>query len=214
MMRDRLLSKRIMLQFVQNGQFSAVTREEAYHVALLKDKGFVEATVECDAAGTPIKATIGRLTSSGHDAIETDLSSADEAQDSIITPQDYYKLLVENKHGNEVARDRMLATIATGGIALLFAIASYLKTNNMLLPLFPWLITLTAWTLVLVGLMFSSHLGGRAIDGIIEKLSAPNADVMHKRVAVEYFLGVINVLNCVGALIGVGTFAWFLLIIV
>ena len=43
MKRDDMMCKRIMLQLVQNGHFVSETLEEAYHAALLKDNGYVDA---------------------------------------------------------------------------------------------------------------------------------------------------------------------------
>jgi len=209
--RDVLLSNRILLQFAQNGQFSSVTQEEAYHVALLNDQGLVEAKVECDASGRPIRATIGRLTAKGHDTLERALNTDNDVQPSEKNQQWYYQILVENKHTNEIARDKMVVTIATGGIGLLFGIASYLLTNHIPLPILPWIMTLLTWTLVLVVVMLSSHLGGKCIDEVINKLGDPTADVMHKRLPKEKLQDFLNILNCSFAIVGIGTFTWFLL---
>ena len=214
MKRDIMICKRIMLQLVQNGHFVSETPEEAYHAALLKDRGYVDAKVESDSFGKPIKVTIGRLTAIGHDAFEGEFTTSVGVQCAGITSEEYYKILVANKHDNETARDKLLATISTGGIGLLFAIVSYLKTSKIDVPLWPWLSTLSLWALVLVGLLISDHIGGKAIDKSIEKLYDEKSDVMHSHTMIDRVAHVLNNFNCIAVVAGIGTFTWFILTIV
>ena len=213
MTRDIMVCKRIMLQLAQNGHFVSETLEEAYHVALLVDRGYVEAKIETNDKGTPIKAVVGRMTAIGHDALEGEFSAGNVEQSSGVTPDEYYKILVENKHNNEMARDKMLATIATGGIGLLFGIISYLKTNSIGFKLMPWLITLSLWTLVLIGLLLSDHWGGKSIDKCIEHLYDASDDVMHKYTTFDSIIKWLNGFNCVAIILGVASFVWFLITI-
>ena len=213
MKRDRMLCKRIMLQLAQNGHFVSETPEEAYHAVLLKDNGYVDARIETDAWGTPTKVTIGRMTALGHDALEKEFAPASVSQGTGITTEEYYKILVANKHDNESARDKMLTTISTGGIALLFGIVSYLKTNGIAIPLFPLLTTLSLWALVLVGLLISDHLGGKAIDKSIQELYDEKADVMHKHTIIDTIASILNNFNCFAVIAGIVTFTWFIIAI-
>ena len=213
MTRDIMVCKRIMLQLAQNGHFVSETLGEAYHVALLVDRGYVDAKIETDDKGTPIKAVVGRMTAIGHDALEGEFSAGNVEQSSGVTPDEYYKILVENKHNNEMARDKMLATIATGGIGLLFGIISYLKTNSIGFKLMPWLITLSLWTLVLIGLLLSDHWGGKSIDKCIEHLYDASDDVMHKYTTFDSIIKWLNGFNCVAIILGVASFVWFLITI-
>lgn len=211
---DDMMCKRIMLQLVQNGHFVSETLEEAYHAALLKDNGYVDAKIETDNLGTPTKVTIGRMTANGHDALEREFSPVSVTQSAGISPDEYYKILVANKHDNETSRDKMLATISTGGIGLLFAIVSYLKTNKIDVPLLPWLITLSLWASVLIGLLISDHIGGKAIDKSIEKLYDEKSDVMHNHMMIDRVTHFLNSFNCIAVMAGVGTFTWFIIKIV
>lgn len=215
MKRDLMMCKRIMLQLSQNGHFISETKEEAYHVALLVDRGYVDAKIEYDPLGTPLKATIGRMTAVGHDALEGEFAATSRGeQDAIVSPKEYYNILVANKHNNETTRDKMLATIATGGMALLFGIASYLKSNGMVVPLVSWLFTLSLWALVLIGLLFSCHIEGKNAESAIEKLNDPNADVMHRQLPLDRIGHWLNVIDCIAAVLGIGTFTWFIIQVV
>lgn len=213
MTRDLMICKRIMLQLAQNGHFVSETLEEAYHVALLVDRGYVDAKIETNDKGIPVKAVVGRLTAIGHDALEGEFSESKVEQPSGMSPEEYYKILVENKHNNETARDKMLATIATGGIGLLFGIVSYLKTNGIVFKPMPWLVTLGLWTWVLMGLLISDHLGGKSIDKCIEHLYDSNADVMHKPTLFDSIAEWLNGFNCIAVILGVASFVWFLMTI-
>ncbi len=207
---DMMISKRIMMQIIQTGHFISETPEEAYHVALLADKLYVVAKIEMDEFGTPIKATVGRLTAAGHAVYETEFASQTTSPSTPNFCETYYKILVDNKHSNETARDKMLATIATGGIGLLFAIASYLKTNGKAFPLSLWFLTLALWACVLIGLLLSDHLGGKAIDAAISQLANQAADVMHHYTAWDKVSKWINRVNCIFAIVGIFVFALFL----
>lgn len=210
MKRNSMLCKRIMLQLEQNGHFVSETAEEAYHVALLEDRGYVRAKIDTDDYGIPVKATVGRMTAIGHDALAVEFSSPSVSSNSPDSFEKYYKSLVDTKHANEAARDKLLTTIATGGIGLLFAIASYLKTNVKEFQLTPWVITLVLWGLVLVGLLISDHGGNIAMDKIIAKLPDHKTDVRHHFTPWDRFLHLLNGANCIVAILGIGTFAWFL----
>lgn len=210
MKRNSMLCKRIMLQLEQNGHFVSETPEEAYHVALLADRGYVSAKIDTDGYGTPTKATVGRMTAIGHDALAVEFSSPPVSSNSTDFFEKYYESLVNTKHANETARDKLLTTIATGGIGLLFGIASYLKTNIKEFQLTPWITTLVLWGLVLVGLLISDHGGNIAMDKIIEKLPDYKTDVRHHFTAWDHFLHWLNGVNCIVAILGIGSFAWFL----
>lgn len=214
MKRDIMVCKRIMLQLAQNGNFVSETPEEAYHVALLMDNGYVDAKIKTDEHGTPVKATIGRMTASGHDALEKELAPQSVVTNTGIALEEYYKILVANKHENETARDKLLATVSTGGIGLLFGIVSYLKSNGSDVPLIPWIVTLSLWALVLIGLLFSDHLGGKAIDESIKHLYDDNAAVMHQHTILDRATYFLNGFNCVAVVAGIVTFAWFIIQIV
>jgi hypothetical protein len=214
MKRDIMVCKRILLQIIQTGHFVSETPEDAYHVALLADRQYVEAKIERDDFGTPIKATVGRLTAAGHDAYESEFAIPAPPPSTSSFIETYYKILVNNKHGNDLARDKMLATIATGGIGLLFGIASYLKTNEKDFQLIPWFFTLTLWGLVLIGLMISAHLQAKAIDKAISQLGNTSTGVMHHYTLWDIIPIWLNHLNCASAILGIATFAWFLRTIV
>ena len=107
----------------------------------------------------------------------------------------------------------MLATIATGGIGLLFGIVSYLKTNGIVFKPMPWLVTLGLWTWVLIGLLISDHLGGKSINKCIEHLYDASADVMHKPTIFDSIAEWLNGLNCIAIILGVASFVWFLMTI-
>lgn len=214
MKRDVVICKRIMLQLAQNGHFVSETPEEAYHVALLVDKGYVTATIDTDACGTPVKATIGRITAMGHDVLEGEFSDEPIVSEPVISKEKYYGILADLKQKNEFARDKILLTIATGGIGLLFGIASYLKTNSKDFQLLPLFITLALWALVLMGLLLADHLGGKAMDKAIAHLTDDSTDIMQNNTPWDQVPRVCNVLNCIAAILGIGAFAWFLLTIV
>ena len=214
MNRDLMICKRIMLQLAQNGHVVSETPEEAYHVALLVDRGYVTATIDKDACGTPVKATVGRMTAIGHDALEAEFSSAPVSSQPIIAPEKYYEMLTKLKSQNEAARDKMLAMIASCGIGLLFGIASYLQTNAKTFPRLPWLTTLILWGLVLIGLLISDHVGSKAMNEAIKQLAGNKTDVMQKHTEMDIISQVCNIVNCVAAILGIGAFAWFVWTIV
>lgn len=214
MIRDLMICKRIMLQIAQNGHFVSSTLEEAYHVALLVDRGYVTATIETDDCGTPVKATVGRMTAIGHDALDREYSDGSIAPSPIISKEKYYGILTDLKQKNEFARDKILSTIATGGIGILFGIASYLKTNSKVFQLLPWIITLVLWAWVLIGLLIADHAGGKAMDKAIAQLAEDNSDIMQSNTLWDRVSSIFNFLNCLAAIVGIGAFAWFLLTIV
>ena len=213
--RDMLLCKRIIMQYIQSGQFSTNDAKEAYHVALLCDRGYVVASVKTDAAGHPISATIGRMTAIGHDCYEKELEcEPDESAgcvDWIIPREEYYNSLVVTKRENEQSRDKMLATIATGGIALCFGIASYFYSEHITIKYPLWLAAISLWTLTLIGRLISDHIGSRAIDKCIERLNEPECDVACMPSAWDKIAFGLNIVNCIMAVLGIATFAWFVL---
>ena len=210
MNRDLMICKRILLQFVQSGKFATDDPVEAYHVALLMDRNYIEARLTKNEAGTPISAVIGRLTACGHDVFEAEFSNAVN-QGSESASQDYYKILVENKAENDRGRDKVLLSVSTGGIALLFAIASFFRNAQVPFKTLPWMLTVGLWGTVLVGLLLSYHVAAKAIDKSIAEMNDSKCDVMHKQSWLDRISEYLNIYDCMAVVAGIVTFAWFIL---
>ena len=210
MNRDLMICRRILLQFVQTGNFSTNDPTEAYHVALMVDRNYVEAKVSTNDAGTPIAAQIGRLTACGHDAVEAELATA-MSQPQSSNQSDYYNILVRNQAENDQGRDKILLSVATGGIALLFAIASFYRSHEITLETVPWVITVSLWGTVLVGLLVSYHVGSTAARNAISSLNDPESDVRHQKTIYDLTTEKLNTYNCIAVIAGIVTFSWFIL---
>ena len=212
-MRDLMICKRILLQVVQSGGFQTNDRTEACHVALMLDRGYVEAVVEKDDNGCPVGAKIGRITAEGYDAYDREFDSmTEDKRDPDITQREYYNVLTQIKRENEIARDKMLSLIASSGIGLGFAVVAYLHGHQVEVNMVAWLIPLALWAATLVGLLVSDHLGSRAIDACIEKMNDASSDVCVKPIAMDTTLRKLNVVNCVTAIAGIIAFTVFMFI--
>jgi len=212
MTRDIMICKRILMQVVQSGRFRTDDRAEAYHVALLRDRGYIEACVRCDEEGIPVSATVGRITAIGHDCYEKEF--ADESREHLglnVSMEDYYNNLITTKRENEQARDKVLATIATGGIALCFSIVSYFHGHKILIHYGPCIASLVFWALTLIGLFISDHVGSRAIDVCIEHLNDVGCNITSRFTFFDRLALMLNLVNCLCAVLGIMAFAWFLL---
>lgn len=211
MTRDMLLCKRILMQFVQSGQFSTDDSTEACHVALLKDRGYVEAQIVSDDCGRPKGATIGRMTATGYDHYEREFSNEEDGDCEIVSKGNYYNNLITIKRENELSRDKLIATIATGGIALCFGVASYFHGHNLRIHYAQWIATIIILAVVLIGRLISDHIGGMAIDKCVEQLGNPESDVAFKPTCWDSVAYWLNIANCVLVIAGIIAFAWFLL---
>lgn len=209
MTRDLSICKRILLEFVQNDKYHTEEKRDAYHVALMIDRGYVEGRVERDESGFPANATIGRMTAVGHDAYEREFLDPDKSSWE-VSKSDYYNSLVVTKRENELARDKMLSTIATGGIALGFGVVSYLLGQNVKVEYVPWIIAVTFWGLTLVGLLASDHVGGGAIDDYIDRMNSPDSEEPNRKTWRERVAPWLNLSNCISAIAGVAAFTWFI----
>ena len=200
------------MQVVQSGRFRTDDHAEAYHVALLRDRGYVEACVKCDEEGVPVGATVGRITAVGHDCYEKEFT--DESGDGLgwgESMKSYYNNLIITKRENDRARDKMLATIATGGIALCFSIVSYFHGHKILIHYVPCIASLVFWALTLIGLLISDYVGSRAIDKCIEHLNDVGCNITNRYTFLDRLALQLNLVNCLCAVLGIMAFAWFLL---
>lgn len=208
-----MICKRILLQFVQTGRFSTNDPVEAYHVALMVDRNYVEAEIEKDGSGKPTSAVIGRLTACGHDAYDAEFLSQKETSVGGFRQDAYYNVLATIKSENDKGRDKVLLTISTGGIALLFAIVSFFRRAQIPFETVPWIITISLLAFVLIGLLVSYHLGSNAIDCCIAKINDSEQGLCYKykKGFLDKVSQWLNVANCVFVIMGIGTFAWFVL---
>ena len=213
MTRDLMICKRILLQVVQSGGFQTNDRTEACHVALMLDRGYVEASIKKDCNGCPVEATIGRITAQGYDAYDREFDSVlEKKSDADVSPREYYNMLTEIKRENEKARDKMVAFIASSGIGLGFAVASYLHGHQVEVNRIAWLIPLALWASTLVGLLVSDHLGSNAIDECIEKMNNGTNDVCTEPTSSDKRLQSLNIANCMMAVAGIIAFIVFMFI--
>lgn len=201
--------RRILLQFEQTSCFTTSDACDAYHVALLRDRGFVEAKI-VPQDGFPREAVIFRLTDEGHKALQTDLEffkGVLETQDSQEqTPSDrehLKKLRIEC----EKFRDDTLRIVSTGGIGLAFSVAGFLITNGGV-EFSTWsvgwlILAIVSWSAVIVLLLWSTIASQKSIDLFLDgSEGAKKADSV---------TGWLNVLNIILVCVGIAAFAGFLL---
>ena len=201
--------RRILLQFEQTSCFATSDACDAYHVALLRDRGFVEAKI-VPQDGFPREAVIFRLTDEGHKALQTDLeffSGVLETQDSQEQTSSDREHLKKLRIECEKFRDDTLRIVSTGGIGLAFSVAGFLITNGGV-EFSTWsvgwlILAIVSWSAVIVLLLWSTISSQKSIDLFLDgSEGAKKADSV---------TGWLNVLNIILVCVGIAAFAGFLL---
>lgn len=200
---------RILLQFEQTSCFATSDACDAYHVALLRDKGFVEARV-VPQDGFPREAVIFRLTDEGHKALQADLEffgrtlEAQDGQEQTPSDREHLKKL---RIECEKFRDETLRIVSTGGIGLAFSVAGFLFTNGAV-KFSSWaviwlILAILSWAAVIVSLLWSTITSQKSIDLFLAcSEGAGKADSVTGR---------LNVLNIILVCVGIVAFVGFLL---
>lgn len=208
MKRDKWRMRRILLQFEQTSCFATKDARDAYHVALLRDRGLVEANILPQDA-FPQEAIVFRLTDKGHTALQNDLeffSSALESQDSREQASSDREHLQKIRIDGEKFRDETLRFVSTGGIGLAFSVVGFLFTNRGVefsMWSYIWLIlAVGAWSAVIVILLVSTYTSQKAIDLFLD---GSGEAIKTDRVTMFF-----NVLNIVLICVGIVAFAGFL----
>lgn len=215
MKKDNERLYRIMVEFEQKSVFSTNDPIDAYHVALLKDRGFVDAEVTYGKVGTPETAIIHRITVTGYEALEEEraggkLTTIDWHDDNWLMT--YWKDLLKISFEAQSFHDHLVSTVSTGAIALAFVVAKELKWKSISDVNGLWMCAVTSWVFALTFVLVSCHTATYKSRRCSEFIAAGHrelSDAFSQKYTWTWWL---NILSSVALVVGIGFFGWFIAI--
>ena len=215
MRKDNERLCRIMVEFEQKSVFSTNDPIDAYHVALLKDRGFVDAEVTYGKVGTPETALIHRITATGYEALEEEraggkLATADWHDDNWLMA--YWKDLLRIAFEAQSFHDHFVSTVSTGAIALAFVVARELKWKSVSDVSALWMCAVASWVFALIFVLISCHTATYKSQKCSQFIAAGHrelSDAFSQKFTWTWWL---NILSSVVLVAGIGFFGWFIMI--
>ena len=208
---DATIRDRILFQVYQCDEFRTTRKDEAHHVALLIDDDFVDGKVMMDASSEAVSsAIIYRLKRKGYEKVNQILTSALPVGPDYSDVRDDLSAVVRE---SERGHDKLIATLACGGIGLFFTFLGLVSDSFKGFPPTVWeyacaCVALVSWGYALVSLLVS-HLSSIAtaegwIAAIDKGVSNPaTSNSSRKKIKIH------NVVNAVLTIIGILSFAAF-----
>ena len=214
MKKDNARLKRKMETFEQTTKFETNDPVDAYHVAILKDRGFVDASLTPDSLGTPSKAVIGRITARGYDALEEErlgpVSYASDWHDDDWLMA-YWKDLLHISFESQSFHDHLISTVATGAIALAFVIAKELGWKDWHDVSGLWLTSVVSWVLSLAFVLTSTHTAtykSRKCSELIAAGKRELSDAFSQKYTWTWWL---NICSSIALVLGIVLFGIFII---
>lgn len=216
MKKDNERLCRIMVEFEQKSEFSTNNISDAYHVALLKDRGFVDADVIYGKVGTPETAVIHRITATGYDALEEEraggkLTNADWHDDNWLMT--YWQDLLKISFEAQSFHDHLVSTGSTGAIALAFVVAKELNWKSVSDVSTLWMCAVISWAVALTFVLVSCHTAtykSRRCSEFIAAGKRELSDAFSQKYTWTWWL---NILSSVALVSGIGFFGWFIVLV-
>ena len=217
MKKDNGRLVRILDTFEQTTVFDTKDSVDAYHVAILKDRGFVDATIKPDG-GTPKEATIHRITASGYDALAEEHLGGPAAPISdwhddnwLMT---YWKDLLHISFESQSFHDHLVSTVSTGAIALAFLVAKELGWKCWSDISWLWIFAVFAWVLALTFVLTSCHTAtykSRKCSELIASGQRELSDDFSQKYTWTWWLNIFSSISLVAGIILFGSFVVFVL---
>ncbi len=213
MKKDNERLYRIMVEFEQNSKFSTNDSVDAYHVAILKDRNFVEATVENDpTTRTPAKAIIHRITAFGYDALQEERAGgkavlSDWHDDNWLMA--YWKDLLKISFEAQSFHDHLVSTVSTGAIALAFVVAKEFNWKSFSDVNAWWTTSVALWALALTLVLISCHTATFKSRKCSDYIAAGHRELSDKFSQKYTWTKLLNVLSSAALVLGIVSFAFF-----
>ena len=201
------------MQFEQQSVFATTDYSEAYHVGLLKDRGYVEADITCDSNGRISSAVIHRITAVGHDILEGEI--IDERLKHKEEERDERKSLVKENYEAQKAFEKTLYLLSSGGIVLATTILTA-RHGAFVYTSCPYgvLSALGSWGVALALLLFLHLVSYKAHERQIEGIDSGQKEQSYYnntwRIMVAHLYWIIAVVVTFGIVaFGYGVFRFF-----
>ena len=204
---------RILLQIEQNDEFSTNRKDEAHHLALLIDEGYVDGSIDV-VDGVIKEGRAWRLRRKGYEKLAKIRSSGVEERKSF-----YSGLRVRSNEliqKSNLEHDRLMGLLSTGGIGLFFTFLGLMRNGphaaNSISgwQLFMGYGSVLMWAMVLVLLLvshFKSCAAARKVIKTIDAGSIVDEENEKDRKSIEK----LNLVNAILTIAGIFVFSIFVL---
>lgn len=159
----------ILEQFKLAGTYETESPYLAEHIALLKDRNYVEAEITADASGKPKSAKIQRITAEGYDDLAISLRNRG-AGSYVLDDEDKDELKRAKDGQMEAERlfDKVLYFLSSGGIVAILLMAAKLLELKRPIMSCCWLFyTVICLCVTLISSLVSHYCSSRAFDRFI-----------------------------------------------